>query len=328
MTLGMVRKADDGSTRRAVLEAVPNFSEGRDARVIEAIVDAVTRAGAEVLDWSADPDHNRSVVTMVGVQDVVERATFEAARVAVERIDLSRHEGVHPRIGALDVLPFVPLAGTEMSEATASAHRVGRRIAEELGVPVYFYGQASEPPGRRLAELRRGGFETLARGWPEDRRPDLLPTEWPHPGAHPTAGAVLVGARPILLAWNVSLEGLEREDAARIAAQIRETGGGFLGLRALAFLLERQGLVQLSMNLEDPATVSPLDVFRKIEELAAELGGQVVETEIIGMLPDELIVSAAADRLKLGGDVSGRLLSRRLVEHLARSGAHPDPRAR
>lgn len=328
MTSVVERKAVDGSTRRAVLEAVPNFSEGRDARVIEAIVDAVTRAGAEVLDWSSDPDHNRSVVTLVGVQEVVERAAFEAARIAVERIDLSRHEGVHPRIGALDVLPFIPLAGTEMSEAMASAHRVGRRIAEELGVPVYYYGQASEPPGRRLAELRRGGFETLARGWPEDRQPDLLPPEWPHPGAHPTAGAVCVGARPVLLAWNVVLEGIEREQAARIAAEIRETGGGFPGLRALAFRLERQGLVQLSMNLEDPAAVSPLEVFRKIEELAASLGGQVVETEIIGMLPDELIVSAAADRLKLGPDVSGRLLSRRLVEHLASRSAHPDPRVR
>ena len=124
------------------------------------------------------------------------------------------------------------------------------------------------------------------------------------------------------------VEGIEREQAARIAAEIRETGGGFPGLRALAFRLERQGLVQLSMNLEDPAAVSPLEVFRKIEELAASLGGQVVETEIIGMLPDELIVSAAADRLKLGPDVSGRLLSRRLVEHLASRSAHPDPRVR
>lgn len=313
---------------RGVLEAVPNFSEGRDARFTEAVLEAVLAAGADVLDRSSDPDHHRSVVTLVGTTEAVERAAFEAARVAVERIDLRTHQGVHPRIGALDVLPFVPLAGTEMRIATEAAHRVGQRIVSELGVPVYFYGHASQPPGRRLAELRRGGFEALVEGWPADRQPDLLPSDWPHPGAHPTAGAICVGARPVLLAWNVALAGIDRDEAARIAAMIRETGGGFPGLRALAFRLEEQDIVQISMNLEDSTAVSPLEVFKRIEELAAAAGGHVVETEIIGMLPDELLFSAAADRMKLASEAGDRLLSRRLVEHLANPAEHPDPQER
>lgn len=302
-----------------VLEAVPNFSEGRDRAVIEAILDAIRAAGAEVLDWSADPDHHRSVVTFIGEPAVVERAAVAAARVAYERIDLRRHRGVHPRIGALDVLPFVPLAGLGMEAARESAWRVGRAIAEDLGVPVYFYGQASDPPGRGLAELRRGGFETLAAGWPADRPPDLLPPGWAHPGAHPTAGATCVGARPILLAWNVFVDGITRADAARIATRVRQTGGGFPGLRALALELPSRGAVQISMNLEDPSVVSPLDVFETLETQVGDLGGRIVETEVIGMIPDELLLTAAASRLKLSSASLDRILTRRVLEHLAAS---------
>lgn len=300
-----------------LLEAVPNFSEGRDARVVEAIVDAVRGAGAEVLDWSADPDHHRSAVTLVGSPPVVERAALAAARVALECIDLRRHRGVHPRIGALDVLPFIPLAGLSMEAARASARRVGRAIAEELGIPVYFYGQASDPPGRRLAELRRGGYEALVAGWPPDREPDVVPPGWGRPGAHPSAGATCVGARKILLAWNVFVDGVSHEEAKSIAATIRETGGGFPGLRALALELPERGETQISMNLEDIEAVSPMRVFERIETLVAECGGQVTETEVIGMLPDELVLSAAADRLRLADAQPSRLLSRRLAEHLA-----------
>ena len=301
----------------AVLEAVPNFSEGREPAVVEEIVEAMRAAGADVLDWSMDPDHHRSVVTMMGPPPVVEEAAVAAARVALARIDLRRHRGVHPRIGALDVLPFIPLAGLTMEDARASARRVGRRLAEELGIPVFFYAQASDPPGRRLAELRRGGFEALAAGWPPDRRPDLLPPAWPHPGAHPTAGAVCVGARPVLLAWNVYVGGVTFDDAAAIAAQIRERGGGFRGLRALALQLPRRDRLQISMNLEDLEATSPMEVFRRIEALVAERGGSVLETEVVGLLPDELVLSAAADRLRLTGATTRRLLSRRLAEHLA-----------
>lgn len=302
-----------------LLEAVPNFSEGRSEGTVGAIVAAMADAGADVLDWSSDADHHRSVVTVVGSPEVVEEAAVRAAAVALEQIDLRRHEGLHPRIGALDVLPFVPLSGLDMAEARASARRVGRRLAEELRIPVYFYGQASDPPGRSLAALRRGGFEALHPGWPPDRSPDLVPPGWTHPGAHPTAGATCIGARQLLLAWNVFLTGVPVAVARSMARALRERDGGFRGLRALGLELPSRGAVQISMNLEDLQATSPMDVFRRIEALAAEHGGSVAQTEIIGMVPDGLLLPAAAERLALDRPAAARLLSRRLVEHLARA---------
>lgn len=300
-----------------VLEAVPNFSEGRDRGVVDEIVGAIRATGAEVLDWSLDPDHHRSVVTLVGPPRTVESAVVAAAAVARDRIDLRRHDGVHPRIGALDVLPIVPVAGAGMEDARALARRIGHRLAAELGIPVYFYGAASEPPGRTLAELRRGGFETLAAAWPPDRRPDVLPADWAHAGAHPSAGATCVGARPVLLAWNVWVDGVTLEQADAVARSIRERGGGFPGLRALALLLRSRDAVQISMNLERPESVSPMAVFRRIEELLMGMGGRIVKTEVIGMIPDALVLSAAAERLRLDDAGSARLLSARLAEHLS-----------
>ena len=304
-----------------LLEAVPNFSEGRDLDVVDRIVAAMASHGVEVLDRTSDPDHHRSVVTIVGAPDAVERAAVAGAEVAIETIDLRGHQGVHPRIGALDVLPFVPLGAATMDDARRSARRVGRILAEELGVPVYFYGQASDPPGRPLAEIRRGGFEALSRGWPADRVPDVLPGDWPHPGAHPSAGGTCVGARSVLLAWNVVVEGVDMAAAAGIARSIRERDGGHAGVRALAFRLERRGAVQVSMNLEDPSATSPMTVFREIEEAVEALGGRVVETEVIGMLPDELLLEAAADRLGGRGWDVERMLSRRVAANLAAGGA-------
>jgi len=302
-----------------LLEAVPNFSEGRDRGTVQAIVDAMAGAGAEVVDWSADPDHHRSVVTVIGEPGAVEDAAVAGAAVALERIDLRRHRGVHPRIGAVDVVPFVPLVGLGMEDARASARRVGERLANELGLPVFFYGAASDPPGRGLAELRVGGVEALWAQWPPGRVPDVLPPRWPHPGAHPTAGAACVGARPVLLAWNVYLQGITLPDAREIARRIRERDGGFPALRALALELPQTGRVQISMNLERLQATSPLDVLRLIETLAAEHGAEVVETEVIGMLPDELLLQAAADRLRLRDATLERVLSRRLIRHLERA---------
>jgi glutamate formiminotransferase len=303
-----------------LLEAVPNFSEGRDPAVVEAIVEAMRAAGAHVLDWSADPDHHRSVVTLVGSPATVENAAVAGARVAIERIDLNRHAGVHPRVGALDVLPFVPLAGMTTADARASARRVGRRLADELGVPVFYYGFASDPPGRALAELRRGGFETLLTGWPEDRQPDVIPPGWTWTGAHPTAGVCCVGSRAILLAWNVYVTGIDLDGAREIARSLREARGGFAGVRALAMRLPSTDRLQISMNLENVAVTAPMDVFRRIETMLHERGGTVEETEIIGMLPDELVWGAAADRLKLNESTAGRLLSRRLFETMTAEG--------
>jgi glutamate formiminotransferase len=300
-----------------LLEAVPNFSEGRNADVIHEIVGAMSSApGAAVLDWSADADHHRSVVTVVGEPHAVEQAAFAGASVAVRRIDLREHRGVHPRIGALDVLPFVPLMGLSMADARQCAHRVGARIARDLGVPVFFYGQASDPPGRTLAELRRGGYEALVDAWPQGRRPSLLPDAWPHAGAHPAAGATCVGARELLLAWNVVVRGITLETAAAAARGLRERDGGFPGLRALALWLPGRGVVQISMNLERLGTTAPMTVFRRLEELVERAGGEIAETEVIGMMPDDLVVGAAAERLRMPAATTERLLSRRLLEVL------------
>lgn len=301
-----------------VLEAVPNFSAGREPELLEELTRTASEAGAEVLDASADADHNRSVVTLLGAPGEVEEATVRMAKVAVRAIDLRGHEGVHPRIGALDVLPFVPLCGLTMDDARASAHRVGRRLAREVGVPVFFYGEASDPRGRRLSGLRRGGFEALVDVLPRARQPDLLPSEWPHPGVHPTAGAVCVGARPLLLAWNVDVEGLSSSELTGVAADLREAGGGLPGVRALGLVLPAQGRMQISMNVEDVGNHPPFQVFRALEDRVSRLGGRVATTEVIGMIPDELVFEAGADRLSLLDRTPTRVLSSRLVDHLAR----------
>jgi glutamate formiminotransferase len=220
---------------------------------------------------------------------------------------------VHPRIGALDVLPFVPLVGTDMRDAIASARRVGAAIGG-LGLPVFYYGMASKPPGRGLAELRRGGFEGLGEAFAAGLAPDepagaRLP--------HASAGATCVGAREVLLAWNVFVDGLGLEDVRAVATKIRERGGGFPGLRALGIHLPGSDRLQISMNLEDPERTSPLDVFAAIEREVAARGGRIVETEVVGMAPDALVHPMAVNRLLLPDLGPARVLSRRVAQHLS-----------
>ncbi len=306
-----------------VLEAVPNFSEGRDLGWIEELVRVIAGEGVEVLDWTADRDHHRSVVTYIGDPESVESASVAAARFAIEGIDLRTHEGVHPRIGALDVLPFVPLHDLTMDAAIESALRVAGRLVEE-GVPVYLYGEAlrgrtSPRSDHSLASIRRGGFEALQGGFPEGREPDLPAPQWPG-RPHPTAGATCVGARRVMLAWNVFVEGLSLDALKGIARGLRESGGGFGHLRALAIALPEAGRLQISMNLEDPEATSPYDVFDAIEERVGAAGGQVIETEVIGMIPDPLVLPAAGDRFRILNPDESRLLSRRVSEYLSARG--------
>jgi glutamate formiminotransferase len=214
----------------------------------------------------------------------------------------------------LDVLPFVPLQGLSPDDAVASARRVGRQIAG-LGIPVFFYGWASDPPGRTLSRLRRGGFEAIADGFAADLRPDVPPNAL---RPHPTAGVTCVGARSVLLAWNVFVSGLDIAGASEIAVRIRERGGGFKGLRALGLYLEGQDRVQISMNLEDPVGTSPLDVFDAIETEVEVRGGRIEETQVIGMIPDTLVQPAAVDRLLLSDFGPDRVLSRRVEEYVSK----------
>ena len=304
-----------------VVEAVPNFSEGRDPALADAVAAVFARAGCEVFHVTADPDHHRSVVTVAGPPRAVEEGSVAAAKVALQEIDMRRHQGVHPRVGAMDVLPFVPLHDISMGETARLARRTGRRIAA-LGIPVYFYAHASTPPGRQLASIRRGGFEALATAGPS-RQADL-------PGrsatgelmrfAHPTAGAVCVGARPVLLAWNVDLEGVSEADARGVAAAVRESGGGFVGLRAIGVRLPKQGRLQVSMNLEDPGATDPATVVRAIERLVGERGGRVAGAEVIGMIPDPLADPSAAQAARVVEWSEERLLGRRVADYLASAG--------
>ena len=303
-----------------VLEAVPNFSEGRDLGWIRELVQVITAEGAEVIDWTADRDHHRSVITYLGAPEIVEVASIAAARFAIEGIDLRTHEGIHPRIGALDVLPFVPVHDLTMDSAVESARRVAGRLAAE-GVPVYLYGEAAHGmtpsrSDRSLASIRKGGFEALQGGFPKGREPDLAASQWPG-RPHPTAGATCVGARRVLLAWNVFVEGIPLDALEAIAGGLRETGGGFKHLRVLALALPETERLQISMNLEDPEATSPYDVFDAIEERVEAGGGQVIETEVIGMIPDPLVLPAAGDRFRLLHPGKSRLLSRRVSNHVS-----------
>ena len=303
-----------------VLEAVPDFSEGRDLGWIQELVQVISGEGVEVIDWTADRDHHRSVVTYIGDPESVEAASLAAARFAIEGIDLRTHKGIHPRIGALDVLPFVPLHDLTMKSAAESARRVGGLLAAE-GIPVYFYGEAAgggapSRTDRSLASIRRGGFEALRKGFPAGREPDLAAPQWPG-RPHPTAGATCVGARRVLLAWNVFVRGMSLDALKEIARGLRETEGGFKHLRALGLELPQAGRLQISMNLEDPEATSPYDVFDAIEALVEAGGGQVIETEVVGMIPDPLVLPAAGDRFRLLHPGESRLLSRRVAEYVS-----------
>ena len=295
-----------------VLEAVPNFSEGRRLEVVSEIADRIESVPCVDVVWrDIDPDHHRSVITFLGPPQAVEEAAVRSAAAAAELIELRKHHGVHPRIGALDVLPFVPLEGVTSGGAVIVARRAARRIADEVGVPVYFYGLASDPPGRRLFEFRRRGAE----GEPGGGKPDLTPPGWSG-GLHPTAGAVCVGVRTPLLAWNVELEdGADLDLARSIAARIRESGAGFPGLRALGLWLEGQGRVQVSMNLERFSDAQPDEIYRRIDWLAREGGGAAGRIEVIGLVPDE--AAAALRRLGWPG-LEERLISDRVSWHLER----------
>lgn len=303
-----------------LVEAVPNFSEGRSPGFVSAVAEAFSRTGCDVLHTTLDPDHNRCVITVMGGPEEVEEGAVVAARLARDRIDMRRHRGVHPRVGALDVLPFVPLRGMEMADAVALARRAAARIGR-LGIPVYYYAEASEPRGRTLASLRRGGFEALVEGAAAGRDRADVPgmggnRASAHLLAHPTAGATCVGARGVLLAWNVDIEGVSLEMARGIAAAVRATGGGFRGLRAMAHFLPEQGRTQVSMNLETPEETDPLAVFEAIEARVAGEGGGVVGTEVIGLAPDA-ITDSVARAMGVRDWSPGRILSRRVAARVS-----------
>ena len=294
-----------------IVECVPNFSEGRRKEVVDAIANAITSVhGVRLLDTEMDPNHNRSVITFIGDRSAVAEAAFQGAKAAVARIDMNTHQGEHPRVGALDVLPFVPILGVTMEDCVVLARSVGKRIAEELQIPVYLYEEAATRPDRRaLPDVRRGEYEGLkvAIETDPDRKPDFGPSK-----LHPTAGACIVGARPVLIAWNVNLATRDVRVAKRIAKAIRESDGGLPAVRAKGFELADRGLVQVSMNMTDYRMTSLVQVYEAILALAAKEGVEVVESEIIGLVPLDAILAGATQYFKLARFHREQILETRL----------------
>ena len=265
------------------LACVPNVSEGRDRDRLRRLAQTVETAGARLVDVHSDVDHHRSVFTFLGDADTVERAALALARLAVELIDLRVHAGVHPRIGALDVMPFVPLSGTPMADAATVARRVGRALASETGVPVFFYEEAAVVVGRRdLPELRAGGFEGLAERLRDRRwRPDAGPA-----APHPSAGASVIGARRPLIALNAMLDSNDLAAARAVATAIRErTPGGLPAVRALGVMLPSRGVAQVSMNVLDYRRTPPRVVMERLAVETARRGLRVTRYELVGCAP-------------------------------------------
>ena len=274
-----------------LVECVPNFSEGRRPEVIDAIAGRVqASAGVHLLDRTSDADHNRSVLTFAGEAAAVSAAMESAVEEAIARIDMNAHEGQHPRIGAVDVIPFVPLAGTTMDEAIELARNFGRRIAEEFDLPVFLYAKAAQRSDREvLSDIRKPQYEGLREliGEPGNA-PDYGPAR-----LHPTAGAVAVGARPFLIAYNINLETRDLEIAKDIARRVRERGGGLPRVQALGLDLAELGCVQVSMNLLDFSVTPMWRVWETVTDMAAVEGVQARESELIGLVPLAALVDVA-----------------------------------
>ncbi len=288
------------------LESVPNFSEGRDSATLDAL--AIALAGrVELLDVHADADHNRSVFTVVGEQEELVDALLAAISCARERIDLREHEGAHPRIGAADVVPLVPIRPADMPRAREAAVELAGRIGAELGLPVFLYGDLA--PGRGPAFFRRGGPAELQRRIDAvEIEPDFGPKR-----LDDSAGGVLVGARRPLIAFNVNLRGT-LDTAQQIAGAVRESGGGFPGVRALGLDLPTAGLVQVSMNVEDWEAAALHDIVSRIEEEAHARNAEVVGSELVGLMPAGAAAAAAGAMLRIDGFDSSRVLELRLLD--------------
>jgi len=297
-----------------VVECVPNFSEGTDARRVEAIVAAMRVEGVHLLDWSMDADHNRSLVTLAGEPAAMVEAAVRGAGKAVELINLTRQEGVHPRIGAADVIPFVPISGIKLEQCALLARQAGQEIWRRFGVPIFFYGAAAARPDRaNVEDVRRGQFEGLREAVAKDssRRPDIG-----GPNLHPTAGACAVGARKLLVAYNIYFDSADVAMVRAIAKGIRAASGGLKGVKAMGVLAH--GRAQLAMDITD-LEVTPLsNVYRAVSALALRHKAVPVEGEVIGLLPETACERDSEWMRQLTGfDAPTKILERRLAAPMA-----------
>ena len=296
----------------AIIECVPNISEGRRADVVAGIVDAVRRVpGARLLDYSSDASHNRSVITMAGDAASLKAAVLALFEASVAAIDLRAHTGEHPRMGAVDVVPFVPIEGVTMEECVALAKDTGRSVAERFAVPVYLYEEASSNPLRKnLEDIRRGEFEGLAAKMSSDAwAPDFGPRT-----PHPSAGASVIGARMPLIAYNINLNTDRLDVAKKIAAAVRFSSGGFRFVKAMGVTLADRHIVQVSMNLTNYEKTPILRVFEAVKREAERYGVSVLESEIVGLVPAAALVDVAMTTLQLADFKKNQVLETRLRE--------------
>ena len=296
----------------AIIECVPNISEGRRVEVVGRVVDAVRRIrGARLLDYSSDASHNRSVITIAGGAAPLKDAVLAIFETALADIDLRLHKGEHPRLGAVDVVPFIPIEGVTMEDCIALAQETARSVAERFALPVYLYEEASSNPLRKnLEDIRRGEFEGLAakmasEGWAPDYGP---------PTPHPTAGACVIGARMPLIAYNINLATDRLDVAKKIAASIRFSSGGFRYVKAMGVTLADRGIVQVSINLTNYEKTPMLRVFEAVKHEAERYGVNVLESEIVGLVPSAALVNTAESALRLAGFKRTQILETRLVE--------------
>jgi len=294
----------------ALIECIPNVSEGRRTEVIAAMVESLRRVpGVRLLDQSSDASHNRSVFTLVGDADGVERAVLALFERAVADCDLRHHHGEHPRLGAVDVVPLVPIEGVTMADCVALAKKVGAEVASRFGIPVFLYEEAASSPARtNLEDIRRGEFEGLAA---KLARPEWAPDFGPA-APHPSAGAVVIGARMALIAYNINLATDRLDVAKKIAAAIRHSSGGFRYVKAAGFKLEDRGIVQVSMNLTNYEKTPIFRVFETVKREAARYGVSILESEIVGLVPSAALNAAAQYYLQIEGFNPDQVLENKL----------------
>jgi len=293
-------------SKAKIVECVPNFSEGSDLALVDDIVSAVKTA--KVLNLHSDPDHNRSVVTILGEPQAVKQAAFDLTERAMQLLDVREHQGAHPFIGVVDVIPFVPIAGCSVSEVCKLAYSLGEDLWKKLKLPAYFYGEAAKIPERKeLPHVRRGGYLILQKEIDQrHRKPDV------GHGLHVTAGAVSIGVRDFLIAFNVNLDSADRDIAKSIAKNIREKHGGLRGVRALGMELRSKGITQVSINITNHKTTSLKQVFDEVKKWTKEYQVKILNSEIVGMVPKDAVFSEMKEYLKLPAFSDNHILENHL----------------
>jgi glutamate formiminotransferase len=295
---------------KQIVECIPNFSEGKDKIIIQKIADSAKEFDVKLLDTEWNESHNRSLMTIVGSPEEVFKASFAMIKTATQLIDMTKHKGEHPRIGATDVVPFVPVSGVSIEECVQLSKKLGQKVATELNIPVYLYEESAQREDRKnLADVRRGEYEGLKEEIKTnpDKKPDYGPKEF-----HPTAGAVVIGARKYLIAFNVNLDTKDIEIGKKIAGIVREKDGGLPGVKALGFDVD--GYAQVSMNLVDYHKTNIDKAFEEVKKGAEKLGVKVKNSEIYGMIPLEALTMAVGNTIKADGFKMDQVLEKKLYE--------------